>query len=126
MKTFTLFSERLTDFSKIEKENLQDSFVLHGIIHWFDDEFDLGLQVFRDYLAKKEPELAIKLTPRELVLEAYERYLFVDEDTWLAMLKDRYHPDIKEPVQARAARVIHRYIPAFCHMKDQIENCNAQ
>lgn len=92
MKTFELFSQGLKDFSGLKKEDLSNVFVLHGIVHWFMDEFDLGQQVFRECLENKDPDLAISLTPKELLLDAYERYLFVSESTWLSMLKDRYHP----------------------------------
>ena len=79
MKTIDLFSQGLNDFSSLQKEDLSNVFILHGIVHWFMDEFDLGQQVFRDYLSESNPSLAISLTPKELILDAYERHLFVDE-----------------------------------------------
>lgn len=103
MKTFELFSQGLKDFSGLKKEDLSNVFVLHGIVHWFMDEFDLGQQVFRECLENKDPDLAISLTPKELLLDAYERYLFVSESTWLSMLKDRYHPDCCEPVEEKSS-----------------------
>jgi hypothetical protein len=58
MKTFELFSQGLKDFSGLKKEDLSNVFVLHGIVHWFMDEFDLGQQVFRECLENKDPDLA--------------------------------------------------------------------
>ena len=43
MKTFELFSQGLKDFSGLKKEDLSNVFVLHGIVHWFMDEFDSGM-----------------------------------------------------------------------------------
>lgn len=122
METFTLFSRGLTDFSSVTKEDLSNVFILHGIVHWFMDEFDLGQQVFRDFLSEEHPSLAISLTPKELILDAYERYLFVDESVWLSMLRDRYHPDCAEPVEEKVRRIIHCYVPAFEAMAEALEN----
>lgn len=120
MKSFELFSQGLKDFSRLKKEDLSNVFVLHGIVHWFMDEFDLGQQVFRDCLEKENSEFAITLTPKELLLDAYERYLFVSESTWLAMLEDRYCPDCCEPVEEKVRRIIRFYVPAFQAMEKEI------
>lgn len=120
MKTFELFSQGLKDFSGLKKEDLSNVFVLYGIVHWFMDEFDLGQQVFRECLENKDPDLAISLTPKELLLDAYERYLFVSESTWLSMLKDRYHPDCCEPVEEKVRRIIRYYVPAFQTMEKEL------
>lgn len=122
MKTIDLFSQGLNDFSSLQKEDLSNVFILHGIVHWFMDEFDLGQQVFRDYLSESNPSLAISLTPKELILDAYERYLFVDESVWLSMLKDRYRPDCTEPVEAKVERITRYYVPAFESMIEALEN----
>lgn len=120
MKSFELFSQGLKDFSRLKKEDLSNVFVLHGIVHWFMDEFDLGQQVFRDCIEKENSEFAITLTPKELLLDAYERYLFVSESTWLAMLEDRYYPDCCEPVEEKVRRIIRFYVPAFQAMEKEI------
>lgn len=120
MKSFELFSQGLKDFSRLKKEDLSNVFVLHGIVHWFMDEFDLGQQVFRDCLEKENSEFAITLTPKGLLLDAYERYLFVSESTWLAMLEDRYYPDCCEPVEEKVRRIIRFYVPAFQAMEKEI------
>ena len=113
MKSFELFSQGLKDFSRLKKEDLSN-------VHWFMDEFDLGQQVFRDCLEKENSEFAITLTPKELLLDAYERYLFVSESTWLAMLEDRYYPDCCEPVEEKVRRIIRFYVPAFQAMEKEI------
>ena len=83
------FQEHIQLLQQAEEEDLTNSFICHGIVHLFQEAFDLGLMAFREALKRDGQGLAAMGSAKELIAAAYEQYLFVDEDIWLAMLRDR-------------------------------------
>ena len=64
-------------------------------------------------------------SPREILKAAYEVYDFIDEDIWLDMLKARN--DMTHIYDGNAAKtlvnsILHRYIPEFIKLRDNIMN----
>ena len=106
MNTLELFNKKLQVLIEIQPEKMRDILLCHGIIHVFAETFDAGQLALRDYFMRHQLEEEAKGTPKELVMDAYERILEVSEDTWIQMLCDRYHPDISENVLQRAQRIL--------------------
>ena len=53
---------------------------------------------------------------KELIAAAYEQYLFVDEDIWLAMLRDRHGSH--DAIQAQVGRILGTYQVALAALYD--------
>lgn len=102
-------------FSQAEAEDMGNVFIRHGVIHLFMEQFDLGCRVFQECLCRDGHGTAAMGSPREIIMAAYEAYLFVDEDVWLAMLRDRYET-VSVKGTARVQRIVEYYIPAFQNM----------
>ena len=63
-------------------------------------------------------------SPREIIKAAYAVYDFIDEETWLSMLRERN--DLTHIYDGQAAarladRIIKEYIPLFTELQDRIE-----
>ena len=93
MNVYEIFCKKLELLEKAEQADLTNELIQHGIVHVFAAVFDAGQDVFRQRLQEDGMPDALTDTPKELLMDAYEAYLFVDEDVWLSMLRDRYHPD---------------------------------
>lgn len=115
MKTFT---EQLDVLVKAKLQLSENAVIWHGIVHLFMDVFDAGQEALRDYMQQHQLDESAKGTPKELLMDAYERIVAVPEETWLHMLQDRYHPDHTEPVCQKAERVCCEYIPAFVALRN--------
>ncbi len=120
MKANNVFQERLQLLLEIQEENIQNPLLCHGIVHVFMDTFDAGQAALREYMRQHQIKEAARGTPKELLMEAYERILSVPEETWLHMLQDRYHPEHAEEIQHKARRVLDEYIPAFVALQNFI------
>ena len=53
---------------------------------------------------------------KELIAAAYEQYLFVDEDIWLAMLRDRHGSH--DAIEAQVGRILGTYQDALAALYD--------
>lgn len=84
------FQEHIQLLQQAREADLSNPFVCHGIIHIFQEAFDLGLMAFREALKRDGQGMAAMGSAKELIAAAYEQYLFVDENIWLAMLHDRH------------------------------------
>ena len=81
------FQEHIQLLQQAREADLTNPFVCHGIVHIFQEAFDLGLMAFREALKRDGQGMAAMGSAKELIAAAYEQYLFVDEDIWLAMLR---------------------------------------
>ena len=55
-------------------------------------------------------------SPREIITEAYSHFDFLDEETWLSMLRDRSsttHIYDGEAATRLVNSILHQYIPEF-------------
>ena len=94
---------------------MTNPFICHGIVHLFQEAFDLGLMAFREAL-KRDGRLAAMGSAKELIAAAYEQYLFVDEDIWLAMLRDRHGS--QDAIEAQVGRILGPYQDALAALYD--------
>lgn len=116
MKKFENYCSNLSVLSLAERQDLENEFIIGGIIDKFTIQFELGWKVLKALLRYEGRGEANSGSPREILKTAFEVYDFIDEDVWLSMLKDRNSMShiydgaaARELVQA----ILNRYIPAF-------------
>lgn len=110
------FQEHIQLLQQAEEADLTNPFICHGIVHLFQEAFDLGLMAFREDLKRDGQGLAAMGSAKELIAAAYEQYLFVDEDIWLAMLRDRHGS--QDAIEAQVGRILGPYQDALAALYD--------
>lgn len=110
------FQEHIQLLQQAREADLTNPFVCHGIVHIFQDAFDLGLMAFREALKRDGQGMAAMGSVKELIAAAYEQYLFVDEDIWLAMLRDRHGSH--DAIEAQVGRILGTYQDALAALYD--------
>ena len=125
MKKFDNYVSNLEILRKADSENLENEFIISGIIDKFFIQFELSWKVLKELLRYEGKSAAGSGTPREILKAAYEVYDFIDEDIWLDMLKARN--DMTHIYDGNAAKtlvnsILHRYIPEFIKLRDNIMN----
>lgn len=110
------FQEHIQLLRQAGEADLTDPFVCHGIVHIFQEAFDLGLMAFREALKRDGQGMAAMGAAKELIAAAYEQYLFVDEEIWLAMLRDRHGS--QDAVETQVGRILGTYQDALAALYD--------
>ena len=123
MKKLDHYRANLEVLSTANQQNLENEFVIGGIIDKFMIQFELGWKVLKELLQYEGRSEARSGSPREILKTAFQVYDFVDEDVWIAMLRDRNNMShIYDGNAARrlAQTIIDAYIPAFQRMEREI------
>lgn len=123
MKKLENYISNLNVLSTAHKENLENEFIIGGVIDKFYIQFELGWKVLKECLKYEGRSEANTGSPREIIKAAYAVYDFIDEDIWLAMLKarnDTAHIYDVNAAKTLVADIISLYIPEFEHMKNSI------
>lgn len=110
------FQEHIQLLRQAREADLTDPFVCHGIVHIFQEAFDLGLMAFREALKQDGQGMAAMGSAKELIAAAYEQYLFIDEEIWLAMLRDRHGS--QDAIKAQVGRILGDYQEALAALYD--------
>ena len=111
--------------SKAQNEDLENEFIISGIIDKFSIQFELGWKVLKELLRYEGNSIANTGSPREIIKAAYSVYEFIDEEIWISMLRERNnmtHIYDGEAAKELVESIIKKYIPMFCTMKREIEN----
>ena len=125
MKKFENFKSNLSILSKANNEDLENEFIISGIIDKFYIQFELAWKVLKELLRYEGNSVANTGSPREIIKASYAVYEFIDEKVWLSMLKERN--DMTRIYDGNAAKelvgkIINEYIPTFYMMQKEIEN----
>lgn len=125
MKKFENFKSNLSILSKANNEDLENEFIISGIIDKFYIQFELAWKVLKELLRYEGNIVANTGSPREIIKASYAVYEFIDEKVWLSMLKERN--DMTHIYDGNAAKelvekIINEYIPTFYMMQKEIEN----
>jgi len=125
MKKFENYKSNLMVLCRAEQEDLTNDFIISGIIDKFFIQFELAWKVLKEMLRYEGSGVAQTGSPREIIKSAYAIYEFMDEETWLAMLKERNN--MTHIYDGNAAKelvnvILKKYIPTFCLLKEEIEN----
>ena len=124
MKKFDNYKSNLAVLSQAHNEDLENEFIISGIIDKFFIQFELAWKVLKELLRYEGSSIANTGSPREIIKASYAVYEFIDEKIWLSMLKERNDmTHIYDGMEAKklVEKIISDYIPAFCSMKEKIE-----
>lgn len=89
MKKFENYISNLSVLSGAGREDLENEFIISGIIDKFFIQFELGWKVLKELLRYEGKSAASTGSPREIIKAAYSIYDFIDEEKWLSMLRAR-------------------------------------
>ena len=123
MKKFDNYVSNLEILKRAENEDLENEFIISGIIYKFFVQFEFSWKMLKELLQYEGKRAAASGSPREILKAAYEVYDFIDEDIWLEMLKSRN--DMTHIYDGEAAKrlvnsILHRYIPEYIKLRDRI------
>lgn len=125
MKKFDNYIKQLEVLKRAYEEDLENPFIISGIIDKFSLQFELGWKTLKELLLYEGEDRAKTGSPREIVRAAYAYFDFLEEDIWLSMLRDRNdtsHIYNEEMARELLHRILETYIPAFVSVKKSIEN----
>jgi len=125
MKKFENYKSNLAVLSKAYNEDLENEFIISGIIDKFFIQFELAWKVLKELLRYEGKSAANTGSPREIIKEAYAVYDFIDESVWLDMLQKRNsmtHIYDGNEAKALVEAILGQYIPAFGKLSTEIED----
>ena len=105
-------------------QDLQNEFILSGIIDKFAMQFELSWKLLRKTLEYEGRLDAATGSPRGIIKAAYDAYDFLDEGIWLRMLDDRNAAEhVYDEALARRLvdDIIGTYIAAFDDLLANLE-----
>lgn len=116
MKKYESYMSNLRVLQKADQEDLNNEFIISGIIDRFSLQFELGWKVLKELLKYEGKSIANTGSPREIIKAAYTIYDFIDEEIWLSMLRSRNdmtHIYNGEAAAKLVQTILDKYIPAF-------------
>lgn len=125
MKKFENYVANLKVLSMAGSEDLDNEFIISGIIDKFFIQFELGWKVMKELLRYEGIGVANTGSPREIIKAAYAIYDYMDEEVWLSMLRarnDMTHIYDGEAAKRMVAQVLKSYIPEFQKVQSEIMN----
>ena len=125
MKKFDNFKSNLAVLSRAHQEDVENEFIISGIIDKFFIQFELAWKVLKELLRYEGERTANTGSPREIIKAAYTMYEFIDEEIWLSMLKERNnmtHIYDGEEAKRLVKKILEQYIPVFQVMQETVEN----
>lgn len=123
MKKFENYRANLAVLSRADQQDLENEFIISGIIDKFFLQFELGWKTLKDLLAYEGVDAARSGSPREIIKAAFQIYDSLEEDTWLTMLAQRNnmaHVYSETAARALTDRILTDYIPAFRALETEI------
>lgn len=123
MKKFDNYASNLRVLEQADKEQLDNEFIISGIIHKFFIQFEFGWKLLKELLSYEGCQMAVTGSPRSIIKEAYAVYPFFHGDLWLKMLKERN--DMSHIYDGNAAkeflrRILNDYIPEFQTLEKEL------
>lgn len=124
MKKLENYVSHLRVLQQANQEDLDNEFIISGIIDKFSIQFELGWKLLKQLLAYEGSAASATGSPRGVIKEAYAVYPFFDGELWLAMLRDRnsmaYIYD-GEAAKALVKRILEEYIPQFVRLENELK-----
>ncbi len=124
MKKLENYVSHLRVLQQANQEDLDNEFIISGIIDKFSIQFELGWKLLKQLLAYEGSAASATVSPRGIIKEAYAVYPFFDGELWLAMLRDRnsmaYIYD-GEAAKALVKRILEEYIPQFVRLENELK-----
>ena len=122
MKKYENYVSNLNILVRAEKEDLENEFIISGIIDKFMLQFELGWKVMKEFLKYEGSQVANTGSPREIIKAAYRIYAdCMEEDVWIEMLKSRNN--MTHIYDGNAAKqlvddILHKFVPAFVRLQN--------
>ena len=116
LKKYVNFASALDTLRRSDRQDLKNEFVQVGIIVKFSLQLELSCKLMKALLAYEGDRTAATGSPREIIKAAYQYFDWMDEETWLQMLRERNdtaHIYDSELVERLVSSIIERYIPEF-------------
>lgn len=123
MKKLENYVSHLRVLQQANQEDLDNEFIISGIIDKFSIQFELGWKLLKQLLAYEGSAASATGSPRGIIKEAYAVYPFFDGELWLAMLRDRNsmaHIYDGEAAKALVKRILEEYIPQFVRLENEL------
>lgn len=124
MKKLENYVSHLRVLQQANQEDLDNEFIISGIIDKFSIQFELGWKLLKQLLAYEGSAASATGSPRGIIKEAYAVYPFFDGELWLAMLRDRnsmaYIYD-GEAAKALVKRILEEYIPQIVRLENELK-----
>ena len=125
MKRFEQYQRHLEVLKRAYQEDLENEFIVSGIIDKFFIQFELGWKVLKQLLQYEGRDISRSGSPRDIIKAAYVCFDFLDEELWLCMLKERNnttHIYQEEAARELVQQILECYIEEFVHMGTAIQS----
>lgn len=123
MKKFENYVSNLRVLECADQEELNNEFIISGIIDKFSIQFELGWKMLKSTLSYEGSRASATGSPRGIIKEAYAVYPFFDGELWLDMLNDRNsmaHIYDGEAARRLVKRILGQYIPQFVKLEKEL------
>ena len=125
MKKYENYCTHLHVLETAAEQDLENEFIISGIIDKFFIQFELGWKMLKELLKYEGKAVGATGSPREIIKEAYSIYDFLEEEIWLEMLENRN--DLAHIYDGGKAReladiIISKYVPAFQKMENAVND----
>ncbi len=123
MKKFENYVSNLRVLECADQEELNNEFIISGIIDKFSIQFELGWKMLKSTLSYEGSRASATGSPRGVIKEAYAVYPFFDGELWLDMLNDRNsmaHIYDGEAARRLVKRILGQYIPQFVKLEKEL------
>lgn len=124
MIRFEQFSRHLEVLKRAHQEDLQNEFIISGIIDKFFIQFELGWKVLKELLIYEGRSEGRTGSPREIIKAAYTCFDFMDETIWLEMLQERNnttHMYNETAAKELVDHILNSYIAEFEKMRNAVK-----
>lgn len=121
MRKYENFASALKTLSTASSQDLENEFVQSGVIDKFSLQFEHGWKLLKELISYEGDRTAAAGSPRDIIKTASSYYDFMDEETWLAMLRDRNntaHVYDENAAKQPVTTVIEHNIPEFVRLND--------
>ena len=125
MKKFNNYVSNLEVLGRAHEQDLENEFIISGIIDKFFLQFELGWKTLKDLLAYEGVDVAKSGSPRDIIKAAFRYYQSLDEDTWLSMLAQRNnmaHVYDQAAAKELMEKILKDYIPAFRALEKELRD----
>ena len=125
MKKFNNYVSNLEVLGCAHEQDLENEFIISGIIDKFFLQFELGWKTLKDLLAYEGVDVAKSGSPRDIIKAAFRYYQSLDEDTWLSMLAQRNnmaHVYDQAAAKELMEKILKDYIPAFRALEKELRD----
>lgn len=124
MAKYANYKSNLDVLRRAPEQDLENEFILSGIIDKFAMQFELSWKLLRNALEYEGRTEAATGSPRGIIKAAYATYPFIDEEPWLAMLDDRNaaeHVYDAKFASELVGNILDSYIPEFEKLLTELE-----